>query len=104
MSSTCRRFAFHDAGDLQRIGEGTFAGTRGNDKVAPKRSSAEADHTLLQGSTAGFSRVLPGPTYSAARRKNRNDSGITKPLILFAMDLRLDLLIYNSLNLRDRMA
>jgi hypothetical protein len=60
---------------MQRIGKETFAGTRGNDKVAPKRSSAEADHTLLQGSAAGFSRVLPGPTYSAARRKNRNDSG-----------------------------
>ncbi len=35
MSSMCRRFALHDAGGLQRMGEGTFAGTRGNDKVAP---------------------------------------------------------------------
>jgi hypothetical protein len=35
MSSTCRRFALHDAGGLQRMGEGTLAGTRGNDKVAP---------------------------------------------------------------------
>src|SRR4051812_7134328 len=35
MSSTCRRFALHDAGGLQRMGEGAFAGTRGNDKVSP---------------------------------------------------------------------
>jgi hypothetical protein len=35
MSSTCCHFALHDPGGLQKIGEGTFAGTRGNDKVAP---------------------------------------------------------------------
>ena len=29
---------------------------------------------------------------------------IIMPLILFAMDLRLDLMIHNSLNLRDKMA
>ena len=35
MESTCRR-AFHVMlGGLQRMSEGTFAGTRGNDKVAP---------------------------------------------------------------------
>jgi hypothetical protein len=35
VNSTDHRVALHDDGGLQRMGEGTFAGTRGNDENAP---------------------------------------------------------------------
>ena len=38
----CRRFALHDAGGLQRMGEGTFAGTRGK-----RQGCAESRHFLV---------------------------------------------------------
>ena len=67
MSSTCRRFALHDAGGLQRMGEGTFAGTRGNDKVAPIPAvrgvaTEPLGPTQLDIGRAGSGRPLPDPT------------------------------------------